>query len=288
MKRLLLAAVLALSTGLAGAESLPEILTRIDAIAEKKAPSPADVAYLRTTLRKDDAPIPARERAAWALGQLKAVSAEPELLDAVEHKSLLVRAAALRALIRTRSKKALPAIIEIARRDPVLPLRTQAVEALGVLRDDGAVQPIADLSADERPEVRAACALTMAALQSKRNDFLSLLKELASDADGFVAERARLATALARGDGATAAILLQSEGADLRMAAAIYYEKNGMGPLAAKAVKKAANGEADDEVKDVLERALKAAKKPSAGAKGGKKKSTSGKKKRSSKAPKPS
>ncbi len=236
-----------------------EIVSSIDAVVAKKNRDKATVAALIQALGAETSEVRTKERAAWALGQLRAETASKSLLTAVTHKSLLIRSAALNSLIQLRVKAALPNFIEIAKKDPVLSLRQRATLALGLLGSDKAIEPVVQLSSDEREEIRGAAALAMAGLDSSRNDFSEALKDMQKDPSPYVQDRAKKALSLIRGPAGSPRTLLTSEDSDLRLFAALRLKSNGKSSDL-KAVTAARDGEAVDDVREQLEAAVKAIK----------------------------
>jgi HEAT repeat protein len=234
-----------------------ETLNFIESVVQSKTKDKTVIASMTALLDDPNAPVNVRERAAWAIGQLRLSSEVNKLVTAAHDKGLLVRSAALNALIRLRARSGYPVYLDIAQSDPILSLRQRAVLAIGLLRWDKAVNDLAKLSSDERAEVRAAAALAMAATQSKRNDFTQILKEMKQDADAFVQGRAQIALDIAQSKFASVQKYLQSEDADVRLYAAFFFHYAGRRADLA-ALKEAFNGEANDDVRDELDAAIQA------------------------------
>jgi HEAT repeat protein len=131
---------------------------------------------------------------------------------------------------------------------------------MGLLRWEKAVNDLAQLSSDERPEVRAAAVLAMAATHSKKNDFSQILKEMKTDPDPYVQARAQTALDLVQGKRDVIASFLESDDADTRLFTAQYYHYQGT-QADLKQVKDAANGESDDAVRAELKDAARAIEK---------------------------
>lgn len=236
-------------------KSQEEIVAEIDAVvAKKKAPAGFGAA-LAGLLTSSTAGIRAKERAAWAIGELEYKNGAQALLKAADHKGLLVRSAALASLARLRPAAALPVFARVAQSDPILQLRQRATVALGLYRSDKAIEPLVKLSSDPAPEVRGAAAIAMAMMQSKKNDFTELLAEMATDESAYVKERAERALSIARGKPGEVVSALKTGDSDIRLAAAATLERTA-GEKQLPALKDAWNGEADDDVREVLERAI--------------------------------
>lgn len=246
-------------------ESDDQTLEQIEVGVKSRQASAQDVATLIQLLQSDTSTIPIKERAAWALGFVgeKDKNTVPVLLKAAEHKGLLVRSAAINSLIRLRAKSALPILEKVAAADPILAVRRDATLGLGLLESEKAIQPLVELSSDASADIRGAAALAMSALQSKKNDFREILKEIKADADPSVQERAGQALLIAKGKNAAIRPQLASTDRDVRLFTALYFLRHGTA-ADKKAVQAAADGEADDEVRGVLEEANAAIKKRSA------------------------
>ncbi|MBS1983058.1 MAG: HEAT repeat domain-containing protein [Bdellovibrionales bacterium] len=259
MKPFRLLATLMLSVMLAS----PSMVRADDAtdatLASIEAAVKAGKASLHTTqhwiklLNEDNTPITVKERVAWGLGLVgqKDKGTVPALLKAAEHKGLLVRSAAVNSLIRLRAQPALPVLEKIARHDPILSVRCNATEGLGLLESTQAIKPLVDLSLDPTPEVKGSAALAMAALQSKKNDFRSALQDMVSDESPFVQERAKDALLIANRKNTDVQALLQSSDRDIRLFAALFFLRYGV-KADLKAVQNAYDGESDDGVRKML------------------------------------
>ncbi|MBV9080834.1 MAG: HEAT repeat domain-containing protein, partial [Elusimicrobia bacterium] len=267
MKRLLAAALAILIAAAPAMAASPfagmsddDMVASMEAAVKKKTVEPSYVNAMIGVLNDDAAGVRVRERAAWALGEIKAKTAVPALLKASEHKGLLIRSAALGALERLRPDAAIPVLLNVAENDPVLSLRQRATVWLGLFRSDKTIQSLVRLSSDEKPEIRGAAALAMGALQSKRNDFRAALKEMTSDESSYVKDRAE--AALDTAIGATPNVLsqLKSTDSDIRLMAALYFDKAG-GKRELEVLKDAWNTDPDDDVRDELSRAIVSTKK---------------------------
>lgn len=242
-------------TGPFAGKSEDDVVSLIDStVASGKATAAFDNAMIKA-LGDDHVGIRVRERAAWALGELKVKSAVPALLKGAEHKGLLIRSAAVTALERLRPPSAVPVLLKIAQSDPILPLRQRTIVALGAFRSEKTIQPLVQLSSDPAPELRGASALAMSALQSKKNDFSQALKEMTADENAYVKERAERALEIAKGKTADVLNQLKSGDADIRFTAALYFEQKGRA-IELGALKDAWNTESDDDVRDELQRAI--------------------------------
>lgn len=225
-----------------------EVIAHIDQMVKNKTRDKTALASMAALLQDPNASVGVRERVAWAMGQLDMRSDVNKLISAAKDKGLLVRSAALNALIRMRARSAYPVFLDIAKNDPVLSLRQRAVLGMGLLRWEKAVNDLAELSSDERSEVRAAAALAMAATHSKKNNFTQILNEMKSDPDAFVQARAQAGLELAQGKRDLVAARLEDTDADVRLFAAQYYHYQGT-QADLKRVKDAANGESDEYVR---------------------------------------
>jgi hypothetical protein len=237
-----------------------EIISYIDHMVKTNVRDKTTLASMAALLQDPNASVGVRERVAWAMGQLDMRSDVNKLIAAARDKGLLVRSAALNALIRMRARSAYPVLLDIAKSDPVLTLRQRAVLGMGLLRWEKAVNDLAQLSSDERPEVRAAAVLAMAATHSKKNDFSQILKEMKTDPDPYVQARAQTALDLVQGKRDVIASFLESDDADTRLFTAQYYHYQGT-QADLKQVKDAANGESDDAVRAELKDAARAIEK---------------------------
>jgi HEAT repeat protein len=267
MKSLLLAILLTFSTATLRAVDNPfktgsndEIIATIDQMVKNKSRDKSNLAAMTALLNDPDASVGVRERVAWAIGQLDLRSESPKLLVAAKDKGLLVRAAAVNSLIRMRARSAYSVFLDIAKNDPVLSLRQKAVLGIGLLRWEKAAQDLAQLSSDERAEVRASCTLAMAATHSVKSDFSQILKEMKSDMDPFVQERAGTALTLIKGKRDEKMALLESEDSDIRLVTAQHFHYAG-NSADLKKIKEAYNSEADENVRLELNDALKAIEK---------------------------
>lgn len=234
-----------------------DILSTIDALVAKRSKDKAALGHMVALLSDPASSVSVRERVVWAMGQLDMRDQVQKLVTAARDKGLLVRSAALNALIRMRARSGYPVFIDIAKSDPVLTLRQRAVLGLGLLRWEKTVQDLAALSSDERAEVRAACTLAMAATQSKKNDFSQILKEMKADPDPFVQERAQIALDLIQDRRVK---YLSSPDADTRLFAANMLRYSGSS-VDLKKLKEAHNSEADEDVLMELEAAVRAIEK---------------------------
>ena len=265
MRRLLLIVAGVLIAGAAAAsnpfagKSEDEIVNLIDATVQKgKAPDSFGNA-LAGLLVNPDGGIRARERAAWALGELNYKPGVAALLKGAEHKGLLIRSASINSLARMRPVSALPVLANAAANDPILEIRQHATIALGLLRSDKAIDPLVKLSQDPTPEVRGASALAMAMLQSHRNDFTQVLKEMEADENPYVKERAQRGMEIATGKTAAVMDALKTGDADVRLAAAAHLERVA-GAKELSGLEEAWNGDADEDVRAQLKRTIVAAK----------------------------
>ena len=116
----------------------------------------------------------AREEAAVALGQLRARSAVPALIEALNHQE--TRAAAAEALARTGDRGALPALIAQVRRSPDLAV----IDALGATFDPSVIPVLTELLRNEAPSVRQAAfrALSRVAWVGRMNPVPELIARL--------------------------------------------------------------------------------------------------------------
>src|SRR5437868_4017899 len=103
-------------------DSPSDEIARIEQIVQNKKASKAVINELIQTLKSPETSIQVKERTAWALGELEARDAGPVLIEAAKNKGLLVRSAALNALIHLRARSALPTFVTIAESDPILSL----------------------------------------------------------------------------------------------------------------------------------------------------------------------
>jgi HEAT repeat protein len=243
-----------------------EILSKIDLLVKNRSKDKPTLTAMAALLDNPDASVNVRERAAWAIGQLEFTPETNRLIKAAGDKGLLVRSAALNALIRMRARSAYPVMLQIAKSDPVLSLRQRAVLGMGLLRWEKAVNDLAALSSDERPEVRAAAALAMAATHSKKNDFTQILNEMKTDQDAFVQTRAQVGLDIAQGKKAALFEDLESEDADTRLFTAQYFRYSGTSSDLKK-LKGFYDGEPDDNVRAELLAATRAIDKRQAQAK---------------------
>ncbi|MCB4756296.1 MAG: HEAT repeat domain-containing protein [Elusimicrobia bacterium] len=247
-------------------ETVDDTLAEIDLMVTKKTKDKAAADFLVSTLQNPDAPIPARERAAWAIGQLELKGNTKALIEAAQHKSLLIRSAALGSLQHLNARDGLPVYTEIAQNDPVLSMRVRATLTMGLLQWNKTIKTLVKLSFDERDEVRGASALAMAATHSKRNNFIKALKEMTKDQSPYVQEKAGQALDVAQGNYSKVLGYLGSEDGDVRLVAAVFMRDHGR-QRDMKKVREVFNSEANDEVRYELERAIKAIKKRAAQAK---------------------
>jgi len=232
-----------------------EIVAQIEAAVENQKAPEGFGAALATLLNKPDAGIRARERAAWAMGELGYKPGAPALLTAAGHKGLLIRSAALGALARLRPDAALPIFVNTAETDPILALRQRATIALGLYRSEKAIDPLVKLSSDPTPEIRGAAALAMAMMHSKKSDFSEILTEMAADEDAYVRERSEHGLDIAKGRKPEVLQGLTSGDSDIRLASAVYLERAAV-EEDVKPLKTAWSGEEDGDVKAQLERAV--------------------------------
>ena len=233
-----------------------EIVAAIEETVSKNSRDKATVASLIHALDSTNSDVRVKERAAWALGQIKAESALKALAKAAEHKGLLIRSAAINSLIRIRSNAALPILIKTAMSDPVLAVRQRAVSGLGLLRSTKAIEPLVQLSSDEREEIKGAAVLSMSALHSSKNNFSEILGEMEKDPSVYVQERAKTALILAKGKAAQVAPLFSSDDSDIRLFAALYFTAKGK-TSDLKTLKAFQNSEANEEVQDEIQTAVK-------------------------------
>lgn len=238
------------------ADSPEETVAQIESLVKNHSTDKSAISSMVVQLNDPAAPIHVRERAAWAIGQLNLKHETGKLIQAAGHKSLLIRGAALGALIHLRAKEAFAIILQSAQSDSILSLRQQSTLGLGLLGLDQGVKPLAALSSDTRIEVRASAALAMAMLQSKRNDFSGILQEMTTDADPAVQERAKIGLDLAQKKNGEILAHLKSEDVDVRLASAHYFLTSGSKTDLAD-VKEAFNQEANEEVRQELENAVK-------------------------------
>lgn len=238
--------------------SLPQeqIIANIERLVAQRPKDKSAAAYLKGALNPSNA-IHVQERAAWAIGQLEYTALLPELLKAAEHPGLLVRSAAVNALMRIKPTQALPVLISIAQQDPVLLLRQKATLALGLIKSDKNAQLLADLSSDEKPEIRGASVLAMARLHSSKNNFSEILKEMTKDPSPYVQARAKAALNMINDKKETVRTYLTLEDFDIRLVAARYFYEKGM-KADMKALKESANSEADEDVRYELNLAIRA------------------------------
>jgi len=235
-------------------------VSTIEAIVKEKKADPETEALLVGALQDPDTNIHVKERAAWAIGQLDLRQQVHVLVEAARSKSLLVRSAALDALTRMRARTGLPVYIDIAKNDPVLPMRQKATIAMGLLRWEETIPPLVALSRDGHIEIRGASALAMAATHSKRNDFTQALQEMTEDPSNYVQERALKGLDVVNRKKLSIQEHLQSADPDIRLFAALYFHYHGR-PSDLKIIKEAHNVEALDEVRFELDRALQSIQK---------------------------
>lgn len=210
-----------------GSGNPDEIVAAIDNVVKSNKPDKNFLGSFSGVLNDAQTPILVKERLAWAAGQLKLTKFVPDLIKAARHPSLIVRSAAVDALVRIRAGSALPTLLEVAASDPTLRLRVRATHGAGLLRSSNAVQPLVNLSSDPREEVRAAAALAMAATHSKKNDFTEILAEMAADQSPYVQQRARLGLDYVRQNTEALRKHLSSGDADLRLFAGLYFQHHG-------------------------------------------------------------
>jgi HEAT repeat protein len=237
-----------------------EIVNFIDGAVQRKTKDKEIQACLIEALNDGESNIKVRERAAWALGELGVKSSIRPLMRAAKNKGLLVRSAALGSLTRLRAHAAIPVFTDIALNDPVFSLRQRATLSLGLLQSAKAIPTLVKLASDEKEEIRGAVALAMAATHSTKNDFSEALQQMAGDSSPYVRERAEKGLAMVRKKRETVQNQLQSQDSDIRLFAAVYFQKNGT-PKDVALLKDAANVEPDDDVRHELTLAVKAAKK---------------------------
>ncbi len=237
-----------------------EVVEHIETIVKKKTSDKNTIADLIQALKNPESDIRVRERAAWALGELRAQSAITPLAEAAQHKGLLIRSAALDSLIHLRAKNALGTITRIAESDPILSLRQRATLGLGLLKSDTSIPVIVKLSSDPSTEIQGAAALAMSMLHSKKNDFSEVLKEMAQDMDGYVKARARVGLDIVSKKSKDVRDHLKSEDMDVRLFAALYFRNYGTSSDTA-ALKDAMNGESQDDVRYEMNESIKAIKK---------------------------
>lgn len=255
--------------------SPPEEVTRfIDQAVKQKKASKGLFSELEKALKSDSTPIPVKERAAWALGQLEARNTGPTLVEAAHHRGLLVRAAALNALLHLRARSARAVFEKIALEDPVLALRQRATMALGLLRWEKTIDALVKLSLDQTAEVRGAAALAMAMTHSKKNDFTQALKEMETDPNPYVKERAQVALTLIQKKSKAVQALLSSSDPDIRLASAVYFHHDGK-KADLPALQAAISAENDEEAVYEMKAAVQAIKKRAAQAAEKKKAKTS-------------
>lgn len=131
-----------------------------------------------------------RATAVWFLARLlpKRVSA-PVLLGLLTDSPSAVRGEAARALGVIRSKRALPALIDLAlhERDPVV--RELSLEGLGLLRDERALDALLAIARNpqETSHLRAVAIEQLGVLGSSRPGVLQALEALLADEDPEVA-----------------------------------------------------------------------------------------------------
>jgi len=226
-------------------------------VSQKKPPNKEAIQSLVAALSDPDYSILVKERAAWAIGQLGLKDHTPSLREAAKHKSLLVRSAALDALLRLRADSGIPIYVNIAKNDPILVLRKKATLGLGLLRSEKSIKPVVDLSADEKEEIRGASVLAMAALHSSKNDFREVLKEMMKDQSAYVQQRAKVGLDIANKNFASVKTHLTSSDPDVRLVVALFYRTHGRESDLAS-VKKKKQEESDSEVQSELDSAIRA------------------------------
>ncbi len=237
-----------------------EIAAQIDTVVANKVIPDGFESALTKVVTNPDAGIRARERAAWALGELEYKPGVPALLNAADHKGLLIRSAALGSLARLRPLEALPVFVRVAQSDPILQLRQRATIALGSYRSDKAIDPLVKLSSDPTPEIRGAAALAMAMTHSKKNDFTEVLTEMEGDENPYVKERATRGLEIIHGKTAEVMTALKTGDQDVRFTAAIHLEK-AAGNKELEGLKEAWTSEADEDVRAQIQRSIVATKK---------------------------
>ncbi|MCG3204215.1 MAG: hypothetical protein KCHDKBKB_00925 [Elusimicrobia bacterium] len=244
-------------------DSPDEAVQKIEVIVQKKKAKPQEIKDLIAALQHTDTSIRVKERAAWALGELEAKSAVSALIEATQHKGLLVRSAAVHALIHLRSQAALPSLVRIAESDPILSMRQDATLALGLLQTEKAIPPLVKLSEDPNPEIRGASVLAMASLHSKKNNFSQIFEEMSADASPYVQERVKRGWDVAKRSNGKVMAHLEATDVDVRLFAALYFQRHG-GSKDLKSLETFKNSEADEETRDQLKKSITAIKKRSA------------------------
>jgi len=203
------------------------VIASIDEAVRKKARDDKTKYALSKLLSGQNTPVLVKERAAWALGELEIRSQTKTLGKAAQSKSLLVRSAALDALIHLRASSSLGVLIQTAKSDPVFNLRINAIAGLGLIKKQDAIPTLVKLAGEKNEEIRGTTALAMAALQSKKNDFSEALDYLGKDSSPFVQERADIGKNIVRKN--TAAIIQYLDAPDpmIRLFAAQYFHYYG-------------------------------------------------------------
>lgn len=240
-----------------------EKISIIEDIVAAKKKDPATLQNLRAQLADENGDVRLRERAAWALGELRDAGAIPTLIEAAHHKSLLIRSAAMNSLVQLRALAAVPMFIDSAQNDLILTLRQRSTLALGILHAEKGIPTLATLSSDQREEIRGAAALALGAVHSKKNDATQILKEMKKDASPYVQERAQHALEGIRGTAAQLKAQMNSADPDIRLFAALHYAQRGK-KSDLKFLTAAANSDADEDVRQELQEAVAAINKRAA------------------------
>ena len=226
-------------------------------VRQNKKPDQKTISSLAQLLDSPQTPVLVQERAVWALGRFQATQFIDAITHAAQSKSLLVRSAALDALMHMRARSGFDVYIKIADQDPVLSMRQRATLALGLLRWEKAVQPLVKLSNDLNPEVRGASCLSMAATHSKKNNFSEVMKEMIRDKDPYVKRRAERGMEIVQRKTNLVQKHLSSDDKDIRLFGVLYFHDHGKGSDL-EVLKKLNAAEKDIEIAYEISQAIQA------------------------------
>lgn len=99
----------------------------------REARARRDVGRLIWALKDPDAEI--RGMAAYYVGRIRSAEAGPALVECLGDSSVAVRMTAVKSLARIGDKRAIPAVLRAAERDPDIGVSTQAMDVLAQLGD---------------------------------------------------------------------------------------------------------------------------------------------------------